>query len=686
MALIEMKRIRNIALLGHSGSGKTSLAEAMLYVSGGSDRLGKTAEGNSNFDYDPESVRRKISISAGFAPINWKESKINVIDTPGHPGFAGEVSQALRVADSAVIVIDARAGIEVGTELAWDRATAAGLPKAIFINKFDDNEARFAKVLDALHEQFGRKICPITIPMIKDGEVCGALDLVDIEAHAFDDKGQHHVLPIPDESKESFEHFREMLLEAVAGTNEDLMDKYFSGEDISHMEICNAIHEGIIHGEIVPCFCGCATKLWGVWTLMDAIAESFPRHSAKGNEVSADLEEIAIQPDGAPALFIFKTVADPFVGKMNFFKVMNGTVKSDNTLKNSRDGSNERLAKLYTVRGKVQTEVDALACGDIGMVSKLSGAATGDTLSWGGDVTYAPSDYPLPFYIKAIRPLSKGDEDKISSGVSKLLEEDPTLRYEVNKETKQMLLSGMGGTHLEIALAKLKSRYGVDVALDEKKVAYRETIRKSCKVEGKHKKQSGGHGQYGHVKIEFSPGEAEGLTFTETIFGGSVPKNFHPAVEKGLQECMAKGVLAGYPVVNLAANLFDGSYHDVDSSEMAFKMAASIAFRDGLPQCAPVLLEPIGNLRVLIPDNQVGDVIGDLNKRRGKIMGMDQAEGKRGYSVVEAEVPESEMGDYVHVLRALSQGRGSYTFYVTGYAEVPSNIAEKIIADAKKDA
>jgi len=686
MALIEMKRIRNIALLGHSGSGKTSLAEAMLYVSGGSDRLGKTAEGNSNFDYDPESVRRKISISAGFAPINWKESKINVIDTPGHPGFAGEVSQALRVADSAVIVIDARAGIEVGTELAWDRATAAGLPKAIFINKFDDNEARFAKVLDALHEQFGRKICPITIPMIKDGEVCGALDLVDIEAHAFDDKGQHHVLPIPDESKESFEHFREMLLEAVAGTNEDLMDKYFSGEDISHMEICNAIHEGIIHGEIVTCFCGCATKLWGVWTLMDAIAESFPRHSAKGNEVSADLEEIAIQPDGAPALFIFKTVADPFVGKMNFFKVMNGTVKSDNTLKNSRDGSNERLAKLYTVRGKVQTEVDALACGDIGMVSKLSGAATGDTLSWGGDVTYAPSDYPLPFYIKAIRPLSKGDEDKISSGVSKLLEEDPTLRYEVNKETKQMLLSGMGGTHLEIALAKLKSRYGVDVALDEKKVAYRETIRKSCKVEGKHKKQSGGHGQYGHVKIEFSPGEAEGLTFTETIFGGSVPKNFHPAVEKGLQECMAKGVLAGYPVVNLAANLFDGSYHDVDSSEMAFKMAASIAFRDGLPQCAPVLLEPIGNLRVLIPDNQVGDVIGDLNKRRGKIMGMDQAEGKRGYSVVEAEVPESEMGDYVHVLRALSQGRGSYTFYVTGYAEVPSNIAEKIIADAKKDA
>ena len=686
MAIIDMKRIRNIALLGHSGSGKTSLAEAMLYVSGGSDRLGKTAEGNSNFDYDPESVKRKISISAGFAPVMWKDVKINVIDTPGHPGFAGEVSQALRVADSAVIVIDAKSGIEVGTELAWDRATAAGLPKAIFINKFDDNQARFAKILDALHEKFGRKICPITIPMIKDGEVCGALDLVDTEAHAFDDKGQHHVLPIPEESKESFDHFHEMLLEAIAGTDEELMDKYFSGEDISHMEICNAIHEGIIHGDIVPCFCGCATKLWGAWTLMDAIAESFPRHSAKGNEISADLEEIAIQPDGAPALFIFKTVADPFVGKMNFFKVMNGTVKADNTLKNSRDGSNERLAKLFTIKGKTQSEVEALACGDIGMVSKLTNAATGDTLSWNGEITYAPTEYPLPFYVKAIRPLSKGDEDKISSGVAKLLEEDPTLRYEVHKETKQMLLSGLGGTHLDIALAKMKSRYGVEIALDDKKIAYRETIRKSCKIEGKHKKQSGGHGQYGHVKIEFSPGEAEGLTFTETIFGGSVPKNFHPAVEKGLQECMAKGVLAGYPVVNLAANLFDGSYHDVDSSEMAFKLAAGIAFRDGLPLCNPVLLEPVGQLRVLIPDNQVGDVIGDLNKRRGKIMGMDQAEGKRGYSVVEAEVPDAEMSDYVHVLRAISQGRGSYTFYITGYSEVPGNIAEKIVAEAKKTA
>jgi elongation factor G len=364
---------------------------------------------------------------------------------------------------------------------------------------------------------------------------------------------------------------------------------------------------------------------------------------------------------------------------------MNGTVKADNTLKNSRDGSNERLAKLFTIKGKTQIEVEALACGDIGMVSKLNSAATGDTLSWNGEITYAPTEYPLPFYVKAIRPLSKGDEDKIASGVAKLLEEDPTLRYEVHKETKQMLLSGMGGTHLELALSKMKSRYGVEIALDDKKIAYRETIRKSCKIEGKHKKQSGGHGQYGHVKIEFSPGEAEGLTFTETIFGGSVPKNFHPAVEKGLQECMSKGVLAGYPVVNLAANLFDGSYHDVDSSEMAFKTAAGIAFREGLPQCSPVLLEPVGKLKVFTPDSQMGDVIGDLNKRRGRIMGMEQDENKRGWSIIDAEVPEAEMNDYVHALRAISQGRASFTFYFDHYEETPAAVAEKIIAAAKAE-
>ena len=682
MATVDMKRIRNLVLLGHSGSGKTSLAEAMLYLSGGSERLGKIPDGNTVFDYDSEAIRRSISVQSSQAPMMWKDVKINVIDTPGYPGFTGEVSQAVRVADSAVIVVDAKAGIEVGTELGWEKATEAGLPKAIFINKFDHNEARFAKLLNALHEQFGRSICPITIPMVQDGEVRGAIDLVHMEAHSFDEKGTHHVLPIPEVNREAVEEFREMLLEAVAGTDEALMNKYFGGEEISYMEIYNAVHEGIIHGEIVPCFCGCATKLWGVWTLLNSIAESFPRHSAKGAEKDLAGEEIEINPDGAPSIFIYKTIADPFVGKMSFFKVMNGTVKGDLTLKNVRTGDSEKLGKIYSVKGKTQTEVPELACGDLGMVSKLS-AATGDTLSWTGDKAYAPAVYPLPFYVKALAPKAKGDEDKISSAVSKLLEEDMTLKYEINSETKQMLLSGLGGTHLEITLAKMKARYGVEVLFTEKKIPYRETIRKSCKVEGKHKKQSGGHGQYGHVKIEFSPGAEEGLTFTETIFGGSVPKNFHPAVEKGLQECMASGVLAGYPVVNLAANLYDGSYHDVDSSEMAFKTAAAIAFREGLPQCSPVLLEPVGKLRVFVPDSQMGDVIGDLNKRRGKIMGMEQDENKRGWSIVEAEVPESEMDDYVHALRAISQGRASFTFYFDHYEEVPAAVSEKIIAEAK---
>ncbi len=682
MASIDMKRIRNIVLLGHSGSGKTSLAEAMLYLSGGSDRLGKVADGNTNFDFDPEAIRRKISVASAQAPVMWKDIKINVMDTPGYPGFTGEVSQAVRVADSAIIVVDAKAGIQVGTELGWDKATEAGLPKAIFINKFDDNEARFAKLLNALHEQFGRSICPITIPMVRDGEVKGAIDLVSKEAHSFDEKGTHHVLPIPEENMDAVDQFRDMLLEAVAGTSENLMNKYFGGEEISQVEIYNAVHEGIIHGDIVPCFCGCATKLWGVWTLMNSISESFPRHSAKGTEKAANGAEVEIVAEGAPALLIYKTIADPFVGKMSFFKVMSGTVKGDMTLKNTRTGDSEKLGKIYTVKGKGQVEVPELSCGDLGMVSKLS-AATGDTLSWTGEVTYAPAEYPLPFYVKSLAPKAKGDEDKISTAVTKLLEEDLTLKYEVNRETGQMLLSGLGGTHLEITLAKMKARYGVEVVLGEKKIAYRETIRKSCKVEGKHKKQSGGHGQYGHVKIEFSPGEDEGLTFTESIFGGSVPKNFHPAVEKGLQECMSKGVLAGFPVVGLAANLYDGSYHDVDSSEMSFKMAASIAFREGLPQCAPVLLEPVGKLHVYMPDSQMGDVIGDLNKRRGRIMGMEQSETKRGWSVVEAEVPEAEMNDYVHALRAISQGRASFTYYYDHYEEVPAAVSEKIIAAAK---
>ncbi len=681
--MVETKKIRNVVLLGHGRSGKTSLAEAMLYISGGTDRLGKISEGNTVLDSDPEEVARGFSLSSGIAPIDWQGATFNVLDTPGYLDFSGEVAAAVRVADSAIIVMDAHAGIEVGTELAWDCATEAGLPKAFFINKFDDNEARFGKVLDALHDRFGKMICPITIPMVKDGVVVGAIDLLAQVAHVFDDAGHHSIEMIPQESAEAAEKYHGMLLEAIASTNEDLMAKYFDGEDITHIEAINAIHEGIIHGEIVPVFCGAATKLWGVWTLMDKISESFPRHTAKKEETLADGTKKAIAGDGEPAIFVFKTVADPFVGKMSFFKVMNGCLRKDMTLTNVRTGNNEKFPHIYVVKGKKQIEVDELACGDIGMIPKLTETATNDTLTWGSNFKYEEIEFPVPYYAKAISP-AKGDENKISQAISRMLEEDFSLRYENNSETKQQIVYGMGEMHLAVLASKLKSRFGVGVTYSDVKIAYREKITKAVDVEGKHKKQNGGSGQYGHVKMRFAPSETEGLTFTVSVVGGTVPKNFNPAVEKGIQESMQKGFY-GYPMMSLAADLYDGSYHAVDSDEISFKTAASLAYKKCLETASPVILEPVGDLAITIPEAQVGDIIGDLNKRRGSVMGMDTAE-KRGYTVLHASVPKAEIQDYPTVLRALTQGRGSFTFTETGYGNVPEHIAQKIIAENKANA
>ena len=682
MAKIETKNIRNIALLGHGGSGKTSLAEAMLYLTGETDRLGTVIAGNTVCDYDPEEVSRKISISASVAPMMWKDIKINVIDTPGYLDFAGEVVQALRVADSAIIVVDGKAGIEVGTELAWDSVTAARLPHAFFINKFDDNEARFGRVLDSLHETFGKNVCPLTIPMVRGGEVVGAIDLIDQSAHVFDANGRHSVEMIPDESKEAAAKYRDMLMEAVASTNEDLMMKYFEGEEISHMEAVNAVHEGIIHGEIVPVFCGAATKLWGVWSMLDKITESFPRHTAKKQEILVDGSSIDIVPEGEPAIFVFKTVADPFVGKMSFFKVMNGSIRRDMTLRNNTTGDNEKLAHIYTVRGKKQTEVEELACGDIGMVAKLNNTNTNDTLTWNKAFEYRRIVFPKPYYVKGMTPASKGDEGKISQSIAKMVEEDYTLRFENNPETKQLLIYGLGEVHLAVLAARLKSRFGLNIRYDTPKIAYREKITKPVDVEGKHKKQNGGSGQYGHVKMRFAPGEDEGLTFTVSVVGGTVPKNFYPAVEKGIQEAMQKGV-AGFPMTHLAADLYDGSYHAVDSDEISFKTAASLAYKKMLEQAGPVILEPVGDLQVTVPDGLVGDVMGDLNKRRGSVMGMEPAAHK-GYTTIQAIAPKVELLDYPITLRAMTQGRGSFDFAVTGYDTVPANLAAKIIEENKQ--
>lgn len=682
MAKIETKNIRNIALLGHGGSGKTSLAEAMLYLTGETDRLGNIPAGNTVCDYDPEEISRKISVSAAIAPMMWKDIKINVIDTPGYLDFAGEVVQALRVADSAIITVDGKAGIEVGTELAWDYVIGAGLPHAFFINKFDDNDARFGRVLDSLHDTFGKNVCPLTIPMVRGGEVVGAIDLIDQTAHVFDANGRHSVEMIPEESREATEKYRDMLMEAVASTNEDLMMKYFEGEEITHMEAVNAVHEGIIHGDIVPVFCGAATKLWGVWSMLDKITESFPRHTAKKQETLEDGGKMDITPEGEPAIFVFKTVADPFVGKMSFFKVMNGSVRRDMTLRNNTTGDNEKLSHIYTVRGKKQTEVEELACGDIGMVAKLNNTNTNDTLTWNKSFAYRKIVFPKPYYVKGMTPASKGDEGKISQSIAKMVEEDYTLKFENNPETKQLLIYGLGEVHLAVLAARLKSRFGLNIRYDTPKIAYREKITKSVDVEGKHKKQNGGSGQYGDVHIRFAPGEDEGLTFKVSVVGGAVPKEYYPAVEEGVRKAMKKGKY-GYPLVQLEADLYDGSYHDVDSDSRSFETAASLAYKLCLEQAAPVLLEPIGDLDVTVPDALVGTVMSDLNKRRGSVMGMDASEAHKGYTVVHATAPKAELLDYPIALRAMTKGFGSFDFAVTGYEVVPGNLTAKI-AEANK--
>ncbi len=493
--------------------------------------------------------------------------------------------------------------------------------------------------------------------------------------------GEYARSSIPEKFAEVCAEYHNILLEAIAQTSDELMDKFFNEEPISREEALEAIHQGIITGDILPVFCGSALKNWGIKTLLDTIAESFPRPTARKvehilTEDGEEKEKPILPESGETSLFVFKTVADPFVGKMSFFKVMNGELRRDMTLRNTRTGATEKMNKIFMMRGKKQIDAEAFACGDIGVTAKLTNTNTNDTLTTAAqNFRYRPIEYPRPYMTMAITPKAKGDEDKISGGMTRLLEEDLTLKYENNPETKQLTVSGLGDIHLDIVVSKLKSRFGAAVDLTKPRLAYRETIKKTVDIEGKHKKQSGGSGQYGHVKIRFSPGEAEGLTFTESVFGGAVPKNFFPAVEQGIRDCMQKGVLAGYPMVHLAADLYDGSYHEVDSNEISFKLAAGIAYREGLPKANPVILEPIGSLRVTVPDTYVGDVMGDLNKRRGRVMGIEPLHDGSGQTIV-AEVPYAEMTDYVIALRAATQGRGRFDFDFIRYDEVPAALTE----------
>ena len=682
------KDIRNVCLLGHGDSGKTSLAEAILFFTKNSDRQGKVTDGNTVSDYDPEEIRRGFSIQASLLSFDWKNAKINMLDTPGFFDFAGEVKQAVRVADCSLVVVNAKSGIDVGTEFGVEYSAEAGIPKVFFVNKLDEENVKFDEIFTDAREKFGVAVCPVFVPFIVENKTSGYIDLIKSKYFLPEKSGVMKEATVPAAFEAKVAEYRHILFESLAETSDELMEKYFNEEEFTDEEIEQALSSGIKHGNIIPVFSGSATTLAGIDYLVDSIVKYFPnpldRETEKiYGEKGETIEKVKIEETGNAAIFVFKSVADQF-GKMSYFKVMNGVLKRDMSLKNLKSGQNEKFAHIYVLRGKKQTEVEELVCGDIGVTAKLAATNTNDTLVASGSSEYVGIAYPEPFLTYAIIPKAKGDEDKISTNINKLLEEDLTVKYENNAETRQILLSGLGEMHIDVITSKLKTRYGVSVEFSIPRMAYRETIKKKVEVEGKHKKQSGGHGQYGHVKMRFEPcDENPGLTFTESIFGGSVPKNYHPAVEKGLMECMGKGVLAGFPVVNLKAELYDGSYHDVDSNELSFKLAARLAFLQ-LTTASPVILEPIGELKVTIPDAIVGSAMGDLSKRRGRVLGQSAHDHKKAYTIIEAEVPMSEMQTYSIQLRAMSQGRGSYEFRFSRYEELPAALSPKVIEEAKK--
>ena len=659
-------KIRNICLLGHGGDGKSALAEALLYFTGSTDRLGTAAQGNTVSDFDPEEIKRQISISTSVIPVEWKGKKINLLDTPGYFDFEGEVLQAVRMAETALVVVSAKGGIHFGTTKAINLAKSLNMPQLFFITSIDEEHSDFYGVFDSLKQRYGKGVCAISGPISENEKVTGYVDIVKMKGKRIVNN-KVEIIDIPASLQEEIDMLRQLLIESVAEADDDLMEKFFADEPFTDEEIIRGLSHGIAGRKVFPVLCGSSATLFGMGILLDFIDKftSAPK----------------LDPKGETELYTFKTVADPFVGKLSYFKVLQGTLKAGDTLHNPRKDTDEKFARIFTVKGKAQTEVKELVAGDIGVVAKLASVATGDTLG-AADVVVPPVEYPVPNLKMSVFAVAKGEEEKIASGLAKLREEDPTFTYKTDPETKESVISALGDTQIDVIMSKLKAKYGVSVDLRTPKVAYRETIRKTVTQQGKYKKQSGGHGQYGDVHIRFEPYDGIDLVFGEEIFGGSVPKNFHPAVEKGLRESAQKGVLAGYPVVGLKATLVDGSYHDVDSSEMSFKLAAGVAYKEGLPKASPVILEPIGKLLVHVPDRMMGDIIGDITKRRGQIIGMTPI-GDEGYQEIEAEVPMAEMMTYAIDLRSMTRGRGTFTFDFLRYADAPANVAEKVIADAK---
>ena len=669
--------IHNIALLGHGGSGKTTLADAMLFYAGATDRIGKTGDSTTVMDFDAEEKKRKVSVSTAVYALEASGHKINLIDAPGLFDFAGGVCEALAAADSAIIAVSGKSGLTVGAKQSFEKARTLGKSVAFFVGKLDSTHAHFYRVLSALAGNYGAVICPIVVPYIEGDELKCYINLIENKAYSCNGIEMKEMrLPVSSE----IDDMRSMLLEAIASTNEELMEKYFAGEEFTEEEMISGLSLGVKNGDICPVYCGIQQTGDAVPMMLDNLIRIMPS-VADCTYKTAEGKDEAYTADGDIALTVFKTIADPFVGKLSYFKVLSGTLKGDTRLINNRTSEEERLSKLMFLKGGKQEDTAEIVAGDIGAVAKLGSVLTGDTLSVKGNIAAAKIDFPAPNLSVAVYPKAKGDEEKITQAFNRMMEEDPTISVYMNTETKEQILEALGEQHIDVIVSRLKSKFGAEVELTKPKIAYRETIRKPVKVQGRHKKQSGGHGQFGDVWIRFEPCESEELVFEDEVFGGAVPKNFFPAVEKGLRECTAKGVLAGYPVVGVKAVLYDGSYHPVDSSEMSFKMAAAIAFKEGIPQTSPVLLEPIGTLKVTVPDEMLGDVIGDINKRRGRIIGMNPVENK--LQEIIGEVPIAEMSDFSTAMRSITQGTAVFSLEFARYEEVPQQIAQKIIDAAK---
>lgn len=672
------KNIRNIAIAGHGGRGKTTLAEAMLYLAKATDRLGRVLDGNTVLDYDAEEKRRKATVSTSVAPLEWKDTKVNIIDTPGLFDFAGGLIEGMRAAECALIVAAAGSGYDVGAEKAFKAASSRGIAKMFAITRCDAENTDFYKTFNAIKDEIGTAICPVIVPFVENEKVKAYVNLAARKAYEYTN-GAAKEVPMP--TGGVIDDMMAMLSEAVASADDELMEKFFEGEEFTHEEIIRGINAGVSDGSVIPVYACSGYTTDAVDMLLDELVYSAPSAADKAGE-----KDIICDENGPLAAICFKTVADPFVGRMSFFKIVSGKITSDTPAFNARTGESERMGKLIFVKGSKQEDTAVIPAGDIGVVTKLSGMSTGDTLCGAKNVISLEGiKFPAPCLSMAVKVRKKGEEEKVATGVSKLLEEDLTIKFETNAETHEQVLSGLGEQHLDVIVSKLKTKFGVEVDLKIPKVAYRETIRKKVEVQGRHKKQSGGHGQFGDVYIRFEPCESEDLVFCEEIVGGSVPKQYFPAVEKGLRECVAKGFIAGYPMVGLKATLYFGSYHPVDSSEMAFKTAASIAFKNGMPNAQPTILEPIGTLKAYMPDDNLGDIMGDITKRRGRVLGMGPANEPKMQELI-AEVPMEEMGDFSTVLRSVTAGRGSFSIEFARYEDAPAAVAQKVIEQAKAEA